>query len=138
MRYLKIFLAFIIFILLSTIIYLFVDAVSQGPYNYYPISNNAEDPEEEFILPDDDVGGLYIYGCYYFTGADGYQDRQKGLEWLQKSAEQDFDLAQATLAYLYFKGDGVLQDKEEARRWAEKAEKNGFPIWDYWSQWEQE
>ena len=94
--------------------------------------------DDEYIIADDDVGGLYVYGCFYFRGINVIQNREKGIKWIRKSAEQDFDLAQGMMAYLYFKGNGVPQNKYEARKWALKAEKNGFPIWECWAKWEQE
>lgn len=112
----------------------FVSNISYFLSIFYPV-----DTEDEIYIADDDAGGLYVYGCFYYRGYDVFeQDPKKGLEWIRKSAEQDFDLAQFTMAYLYFKGDGVPQDKTEARKWAEKAEKNGFPIWEWWARWEQE
>ena len=126
---------------LFVLLYLLIGIESQ--FSYYLDSKHAanvtEDTEEEIYIADDDAGGLYVYGCYYFCGQEVYnQDRKKGLEWIQKSAEQDFDLAQCTMAYLNFMGIGVPQDKAEARKWAKKAEKNGFPIWECWARWEQE
>ena len=121
---------------LFVLFFVWIGIVSEIPYIFsilYPADT------EEIYIADDDAGGLYVYGYFYYRGYDVFeQDQNKGLEWIRKSAEQDFDLAQCTMAYLYFKGDGVPQDKAEARKWAEKAEKNGFPVWDYWAQWEQE
>ena len=120
---------------LFVLLFVWIGIVSNLSYFFsilYPV-------EEEIYIADDDAGGLYVYGCYYYRGYDVFeQDQKKGLEWIRKSAKQNFDLAQFTMAYVYFKGDGVPQDKAEARKWAKKAEKNGFPVWDYWAKWEQE
>ena len=138
----------IVFLELGLFVLLFtwIGFVSNLPYFLsilYPVNtvdpvDTDEEIYEEIYIADDDVGGLYVYGCYLFCGQVFEQDQEKGLEWIRKSAKQNFDLAQFTMAYLYFTGEGVPQDKTEARKWAEKAEKNGFPVWDYWAQWEQE
>lgn len=35
---------------------------------------------DEYIIADDDVGGLYVYGCFYFRGQTVIQNRAKGVE----------------------------------------------------------
>lgn len=50
----------------------------------------------------------------------------KGLEWVTKSAHQDYAPAQNLLGYMYDHGEGVEQNERKAFAWYEKAAKQGF------------
>ena len=124
-------------VVLSVLVVVSLFVVADIVFLYTTFIQNPDFNDAYYVS--DEPGALYVYGCFYLHGQELFvQDKAKGLRWIRRSAEQNFDLAQATMAYLYFKGDGVPQDKAEARKWAEKAEKNGFPVWDNWAQWEQE
>ena len=85
-----------------------------------------------------DAGAQYVYGCYLLFGRGVPQDKEKGVEWIRKAADQNNPFAQGAMAYCYFKGEGISKNKEEARKWAEKAESSGHPVWTAWTCWEQE
>ncbi|ENR5900654.1 sel1 repeat family protein, partial [Providencia stuartii] len=53
------------------------------------------------------------------------QDYQQALQWYQKGAEQDNELAQFNLAQMYDKGLGVRQSKSTAKIWYSKSCDNG-------------
>ncbi|MDR2626355.1 MAG: sel1 repeat family protein [Zoogloeaceae bacterium] len=53
--------------------------------------------------------------------ADFAQKPAERMKWLQRAAEQDFDMAQAGLARAYGRGEGVPQDEKKALFWMRRA-----------------
>ena len=62
----------------------------------------------------------------YATESENVINKNKGLEWLIKAAEQGLPEAQSFLAAIYVFGDGVEQNMIEALKWNRKAAEQGF------------
>ena len=63
----------------------------------------------------------------YYRGAGGVaQNRQKGVQWMQRAAENGDAAAQYNLGLSYADGEGVEQDKAEAAKWYGKAAEQGY------------
>ena len=61
------------------------------------------------FLPEADKGDFrsqYYIGYLYLYGLAGTKDEEKALKYIQASAEQEYDTAQALLGYLYDEGIG--------------------------------
>ena len=63
-------------------------------------------------------------GLWHFQGRIVEVDKDKGLYWMKKSAEQDYAHAQAALAQIYSNGE-VEPDYEAAVRWARRSADHG-------------
>jgi len=91
-----------------------------GPFFVQALEKSAleGDAESQFLL-----GSFYGKGNEFVT-----QDYAKSLYWLEKSAAQDYAMAQGTLGIFYYHGHGVKQDFVQARQWFEKAAAQGEPM----------
>ena len=78
-----------------------------------------------------DPDAQYILGRSYYYGKDVVQDKQLGIYWLQKSAEQNHALAQFNLAHFYFR-DRSKVDKSEALDLLKKAAEQNLPEAQYY------
>lgn len=78
-----------------------------------------------------DPDAQYILGMSYYYGEDVVQDKQVGIYWLQKSAEQNHALAQFNLAHFYFR-DHSKVDKSEALDLLKKAAEQNLPEAQYY------
>ena len=68
----------------------------------------------------------YRLGDHFLRGEAGYtQDNEKAIEWLRKSAEQDYDAAQFSLGWCYEFGLALNEDLRLAATWYQKAAKQG-------------
>jgi TPR repeat protein/tRNA A-37 threonylcarbamoyl transferase component Bud32 len=68
----------------------------------------------------------YRLGDHYLRGEGGYpQDNEKAIEWLRKSAEQNYDAAQFALGWCYEFGLALNEDLRLATTWYQKAAKQG-------------
>ena len=76
-----------------------------------------------------DLGHSYLYGN---ARLDVSIDLDKGIDYLNKAAEQDQVNAMTTIGWSYFLGDnGAEQSNEEAIYWNQKASDLGFSIASY-------
>lgn len=76
---------------------------------------------------------MHYLGLIFLYGGDGVQiDETKGIEWLEKSAEQEYDEAQTTLGLAYAAGRGVPVDKQKAFNLLNKAASQGNETAQYW------
>ncbi len=73
-----------------------------------------------------DPDAQYILGRSYYYGKGTVQDKQLGIYWLQKSAEQNHAEAQFNLAHFYFR-DHSKVDKSEALDLLKKAAEQNIP-----------
>lgn len=68
----------------------------------------------------------FMIGNLYFTGAVEFeQNREWGVQWYLRAANQGYAKAQFTLGYCYEFGEGVPQDQAEALFWYYAAYNNG-------------
>lgn len=80
------------------------------------------------FLPLADAGDFrsqYYVGYLYLYGYGVPQNAEKALSYLNKSAEQNYDMAEAQLAYLYANGTFVPKDKKRAMALYQKAAERG-------------
>ncbi len=82
---------------------------SQAFSEFLPLANEGDFRSQYY------VGYLYVYGY----GVN--QNTQEGLRYLQDSADQNYDMAQALLGYLYAEGAVVKEDKKKALQLYQKA-----------------
>ena len=76
-----------------------------------------------------DLGHLYLFGNRELGVSI---DLDKGIEYLNKAAEQNQVNAMTTIGWSYFLGEnGAEQNNEEAIYWNKKASKLGFTIASY-------
>ena len=97
------------------------------------VSGWAEDAKPEPYSPElmkraeaGDARAQCNLGVCYAKGEGVTQDYKEAVEWLTKSAEQEFMVAQANLGSLYHNGNGVTKDQKEAVRWWTKAAEQGY------------
>lgn len=71
--------------------------------------------------------GDEVMQYFYYASLKGDDEDKEALEWLQKSADQDYAPAQHALAKFYFTGSmkGIKENKTEAIKWYKKAAENG-------------
>ena len=75
------------------------------------------------------LGNIYLYGNEELNVS---VDLEKGVEYLNKAAEQDQVNAMTTIGWNYFLGDkGAEQNNEEAIYWNKRASDLGFSIATY-------
>lgn len=67
----------------------------------------------------------YYVASMYLNGFGTPKNEAEGLKYLQRSVDQEYDLAQALLGYLYSEGEAVEQDKVKAIELYEKAAAQG-------------
>ena len=73
-------------------------------------------PRDPFKLADaGDAHAQYELGIRFAEGRNATRDPAKAIEWLTKSASQNFAPAQYRLGVIYEKGLGVARDSERAR-----------------------
>ena len=85
---------------------------------------NREDP-----VAQNNLGHSYLYGNVRLGIS---VDVDKGIDYLNKAAEQDQVNAMTTIGWSYFLGDhGAEQNNEEAIYWNQKASDLGFSIASY-------
>lgn len=77
------------------------------------------------LADEGDFRSQYYVGYLYLFGYGIPQDSEKALYYLNKSADQDYDVAEAQLAYLYANGTFVKKDKKHAMELYEKAAASG-------------
>ncbi|MBR0239422.1 MAG: sel1 repeat family protein [Thermoguttaceae bacterium] len=108
----------IVILLISSVV--FAEGTSDSTIS--AIRNAAEqgDPDAQYLL-----------GRSYYYGKGTVQDKQLGIYWLQKSAEQNHALAQFKLAHFYFR-DRSKVDKSEALDLLKKAAEQNLPEAQYY------
>ena len=75
------------------------------------------------------LGHIYLYGNQELNVS---ADLDKGIEYLNKAAEQDQVNAMTTIGWNYFLGDkGAEQNNEEAIYWNKRAANLGFSVATY-------
>ena len=75
------------------------------------------------------LGHIYLYGDEELNVS---VDLDKGIEYLNKAAEQDQVNAMTTIGWNYFLGEkGAEKDNEEAIYWNKRASELGFSIGSY-------
>ncbi|MDF1588839.1 MAG: tetratricopeptide repeat protein [Gammaproteobacteria bacterium] len=73
-----------------------------------------------------DATAQYVLATLYNNGQGVEKNSQKAVEWYQKSAEQNNDLAQYSLGIMYEFGDeGLDKNEQEAQKWYRLAANNG-------------
>ena len=80
------------------------------------------------FLPEAEKGDFrsqYYIGYLYLYGLAGVKDDKKALQYIQTSADQDYDTAQALLGYLYDEGKVLPLDKKKAIQLYRKAANRG-------------
>ena len=80
------------------------------------------------FLPDADKGDFrsqYYVGYLYLYGLGVTKNEPKALEYIQASADQEYDTAQALLGFLYDEGRLVPLDKKKAISYYKKAADRG-------------
>ncbi|MDR2117717.1 MAG: sel1 repeat family protein [Planctomycetaceae bacterium] len=96
----------------------FVTAADMGHpdmFNLYTFAANEGDPHAQYML-----------GFIYLNGQVVPQDISTGLQWLQKSVEQNFAKAQCYLGIIYLQGlFGIEPDPQIAVQWFQLASKQG-------------
>lgn len=68
-----------------------------------------------------DFRSQYYIGYLYINGLGVNQDVQEGIKYLNKSLEQDYDMAQSMMAFLYEEGHALPQNKKKALELYKKA-----------------
>ena len=80
-------------------------------FNHFEAAAKKDNPEAQYML-----------GICYSKGRGVEQDKEEGLKWYQKAADQDFAKAQLALATLYHDGGrGFEKDEDNAESLATKA-----------------
>ena len=80
------------------------------------------------FLPEAEKGDFrsqYYIGYLYLYGLGVGKNERKALEYIQASADQDYDTAQSLLGFLYDEGRLVPQDKKKAISYYKKAADRG-------------
>ena len=72
-----------------------------------------------------DFRSQYYIGYLYLYGLAGTKDEKKALKYIQESADQEYDSAQALLGYLYDEGKVLPLDKKKAIQLYKKAANRG-------------
>ncbi len=73
-----------------------------------------------------DATAQYVLATLYNNGQGVEKNSQKAVEWYQKSADQNNDLAQYSLGIMYEFGDeGLDKNEQEAQKWYRLAANNG-------------
>ena len=82
-------------------------------------------------LENEDIVSTYYYGKLLFDGRAGSQDKQQGIIYMLKAAENGLSAAQLEVGNLYQTGDGVAVSKEMATGWYRKAamQNNTTAMW---------
>lgn len=87
-----------------------------------------------YLRAPDDARAEFRIASMYFTGGGTQRDEQKGMEWLLKSANQNYPEAEEGLCYIKMaktedqykvQHDAVQHDKDETFAWCRKAAANG-------------
>lgn len=73
-----------------------------------------------------DPQSQYLMGWYYSTSVQ--QDYKRAVNWLEKSARQDYEPAQYYLGWCYYYGHGVERNFSQALYWYKKAADQGNEI----------
>jgi len=74
----------------------------------------------------DPVAQYNLSACY-INGIGVTKDMPKGIEWLRKSAEQDYAEAEFILGTAYTFGRGVVKDSVQSAKWYQKAAEQNHP-----------
>lgn len=74
-----------------------------------------------------DVNSQFELGLMYIHGEAVLKDFTRGVEWLQRAAEQDHAGAQLQLADMYLLGVEIQQDTAAAFQWYQRAARRGNP-----------
>ena len=69
--------------------------------------------------------GMEYYRAKNYTQAASYLEKAANLDWLEKSANQQFAPAQFGLGLMYYQGLGMAKDDKKAFFWVEKAATQG-------------
>lgn len=97
--------------------------------SFFVLSGYSQDKGTEKTLAKAQGGNAkaqYQIGWYYGNGAKGFvRNGLKAIEWLEKSAENNYHPAQYYLGWFYFYGYGVKKDINKATYWYEKAAAQG-------------
>ena len=72
-----------------------------------------------------DAKSQFDLASAYSQGIGVAKDPAKGIEWLKKSAQQNYPGAQVVLGYMYQKGIEMEKDPFEAAKWYKKAARQG-------------
>ena len=78
----------------------------------------------------DSKAQLQLAGCYS-EGRGIEKDLRLAFEWANKSANQNYPLAQAILGQIYHFGEGVDKNDTKAFEWFQKAAENGCSVGQY-------
>lgn len=71
-----------------------------------------------------DMHSQYNYACLILNGSiDG--EKKEAIEWVEKAANQGYDLAQSSMSTFYENGKYVERDLDKAIEWGEKAATQG-------------
>jgi TPR repeat protein len=88
----------------------FVAAANAGHYDWFNLYT--------FTANEGNAHAQYMLGYIYLDGSFIPQDIPTGLQWLQKSAEQNFAKAQCYLGVIYLQGlFGIEADPQKAVQW---------------------
>ncbi|MBO5387004.1 MAG: sel1 repeat family protein [Lachnospiraceae bacterium] len=71
-----------------------------------------------------DMNSQYNYGCLVLSGSIK-GDKKEAVEWVEKAANQGYDLAQSSMSTFYENGKFVDQNLDKAIEWGEKAAEQG-------------
>ncbi|MGN6209035.1 hypothetical protein [Asticcacaulis sp.] len=70
-----------------------------------------------------DVFAQYQTGLNYYLGQGVAVDKQKAVEWFEKSVDGGLPWAAGQLSDIYLTGDGVIKDQDKGKHYAEEADK---------------
>lgn len=101
---------------------------AQNKNSVYQFMQPVSDEGLEALIEIANTGNAlaqYKLGCIYQKRGLDLESMRKCINWLTKSAEQDFDSAQYKLALCYYDGKGVEQDFTTALKWFRKAAVQG-------------
>lgn len=92
-----------------------IEQFFQKNIDFIQKSADEGEPEAQFLL-----------GCGYAIGVDRLNCHyKKAFQWLLKSANQHYGLAQEYVGMFYYIGEGVRQNDEKAIKWLKESVKNG-------------
>ena len=70
----------------------------------------------------------YNLGASYRWGVGVERNLILAAQWILKSAEQKYPLAERTIGEMYERGEGLSASNEEAMRWYKRAVRHGDPV----------
>ena len=92
---------------------------------FVTMPNAAEVARDRSAAEAGDAEAQFRMALRYDVGSGVRKNQTESVNWLRKSAEQEFPGAQYNLGGMYFEGHGVQEDPAKAAEWFHKAAKQG-------------